>query len=86
VAVLEQQRAEGREVLESELRAWGELSESDRNRFRRAGESFAMSDHVMMDVLLAWRKQVGEKAFRRKLFEMSVSVMLEGAMPNWAEP
>lgn len=85
VAVLEEQRKCGREVSDGELRPWSDLHDEEREFFRRSGESLALPEYIMWDTLAAWRKLVGEKAFRKKMFELSVSAAIERMNRDWTE-
>jgi hypothetical protein len=84
-AVRQQQRAAGQPVDDADLRPWDELSEGERELFRRGGETLAVPDEMMWAAMAEIRKRMGEKAFRRKMFEVSVSVAIEKLNPDWSE-
>jgi hypothetical protein len=85
VAVRTQQLALGEAVSEEELIAWDNLPKDKKQLFSRSGESLAMPDYVMLETAAALRKNMGEKAFRRKMFEICVSVAFERMLPEWTE-
>jgi hypothetical protein len=85
VAVLEQHRKCGREVSDADLRTWLELCDEEREMFRRSGEALALSDYVIWDWLAGWRKMVGEKTFRKKMFELSVSAAMQTWNSDWTD-
>lgn len=85
VAVLEQQRRCGVEVADADLRPWSDLSDAEREFFRHSGESLALPDYMMWDWLASWRKMVGEKSFRKKMFELSVSAAMQTWNRDWTE-
>jgi hypothetical protein len=85
VAVRSQQRAAGQVVADDELRSWDDLPEADRELFRKSGESFALPEHMMWDAVNQMRQKMGEKAFRKKMFEISVSVAMEKMNRDWTE-
>jgi len=85
VAVRRRQRAEGQAVDEKDLRPWQELTEKEQGLFRQSGEALALPDRIMWEGVAQMRKKMGEKAFRKKMFELSVSVAVERMMPDWSE-
>jgi hypothetical protein len=85
VAVQEQQRAAGHPVADAELRPWDELPDADKEMFRRGGESLAPPEAAMCDAVGQMRQKMGEKAFRKKMFELSISAALEKMIPEWTE-
>jgi hypothetical protein len=85
MAVRKQQRAAGQVVPDEELREWKELSEDLKELFRRSAESLALPEYLMWDAVAEMRRKMGEKAFRKKMFEVSVSVAFERMLPSWSE-
>lgn len=85
VAVRLQNRAAGEPIDDADLRPWDELADAEKDTFWKAGESLALPDAVMWDLFNQMRKKMGEKAFRKKLFEVSLSVAIERMMPDWSE-
>ena len=85
VAVRKQQRVLGQAVPDEELRAWDELSDEQKEVFRRSAESLALPERAMWDAVAVMRQKMGEKSFRRKMFEISVSVAFEKMAPAWTE-
>ena len=80
-----QQRAAGHPVDDQELRTWNELPDQEKEVFRRGGESLALPEKIMWDAVAQMRQKMGEKAFRKKMFEISVSVAFERMIPAWTE-
>lgn len=85
VAVREQQRAAGQSVADEELRPWDELPDAEKELFRRGGESMAAPEEAMWAAIGKHCELMGEKAFRRKMFELSVSVAVEKLNPDWSD-
>jgi hypothetical protein len=85
IAVRKQQHAAGLAVNEDELRPWSDLPDEDKELFRRSGESLALPDEIFLEALKQQRKLMGEKAFRKKMFEIRLSVAIEKMMPEWSE-
>ena len=85
VSVNEQRRALGRAVHDDEPRAWDDLSDEQREVYRKSADSLAMPEYLMWDAVAQMRQRMGEKAFRKKLFELSVSVTFEKMLPSWSE-
>lgn len=85
VAVRKQHRACGQVVADWDLRAWEELSDSEKEVFRKSADSLALPEYLMWDAVAQMRKKMGEKAFRKKMIELSVSVAFERMVPKWSE-
>jgi hypothetical protein len=83
VAVMAERRRCGQAVSDAELRRWDDLSDEERELFRRGAESLAQPEYATWDALTRWRQMVGEKVFRKKMFEVSVSAAFERMTPNW---
>jgi hypothetical protein len=83
-AVRHQQREAGEAVDDAQLRPWAELSDVDRELFRKSGEMLAVSEETMWAAVAEMRKRMGERAFRRKLFELCVSISFERMNPDWS--
>ena len=69
VAVRKQQRADGQAVPHEDLQGWVELSEENGELFRRSGETLALPEELMWRAVEAMRETMGEKAFRKKIFD-----------------
>lgn len=85
VAVRSQHKVMGQDVPDEELRPWGDLAEAEKEVFRNSAASLAEPEQMFWDGLAQVRKQMGEKAFRKKMFELSVSVAIEKMLPSVTE-
>lgn len=84
-AAVKQQQAGGEPAGQPEVRPWEELTEREKDVFRKAGESLATPENMMWDMLGQIRKRMGEKAFRRNLFEVTLPVAIERMLPDVSE-
>jgi hypothetical protein len=84
-AVRKQQQLAGQAVADDELRPWHQLSDAEQEVFRKGGESLAMPEEAFWAELERQRKLMGEKAFRKKIFELSVAAVIKKENPNWTE-
>ena len=88
-SVREFEKAAGKTVNEDELRPWNEISEDDREIFRKGGEIFANdvlpSEQAYLDQLARTRAEMGEKAFRQKMFSICIDVAVERIASNLSE-
>jgi len=78
-------RAAGQNVGEVDLRAWNDLPDSEQEIFRRGADAITVPDEVMWAKLEEQRKFMGEKAFRTKIFELCVDIMIENIRPEFSE-
>jgi hypothetical protein len=89
-AVREFEKQAGKEVTDEELRPWNEISDEDREIYRKAGEAIAggmlLSEQYMWErVMPQVRAEMGEKAFRRKLFSICIEQAVQGIAPHLSE-
>ena len=59
--------------------------EGQKEVFRRGGESLAPAEQAMWDAVAVMRQEIGEKAFRQRLFAISVVAAFKKVVPGWAE-
>jgi len=83
--VKKQQRELGQEIPDAEVRNWEELSDEQKEVYRKSADSLALPEYLMWDAIAQMRKKMGEKAFRRKMFELSVSVAFQRLLPDRSE-
>lgn len=77
IGVRKSQQAAGQIIPEAELRPWNHLTDSEKEIFRRGGELSAYPDEVMWTSVKRVRKEMGEKAFRKKMFKTAISALIE---------
>src|SRR5688500_487281 len=77
MAIKEHQQAAGRPVAEGDLVPWEQLSEAEKEIFRQSGEDLAggatQREQAMWAELERRRAEMGEKAFREKMYSICVS-------------
>jgi len=92
LTVKKQQRKAGLPVNKPDLALWEELTESAREVFRKSGESLLANKKAKENYEAMWlaemprvRKEMGEKAFRAKLFEVCVAQAVSRIAPQMTE-
>jgi hypothetical protein len=88
-SVSEFEKEAGKTVKANDLLAWQDLSEEDRELYRKGGEAIAggslRSEQAMWDQLALIRAEMGEKAFRKKIFSICIDIAVEGLAPHLSE-
>jgi hypothetical protein len=81
LAIKENEQAAGKPVSECDLAAWDDLSEVDKEVFRQSGVDMSggatRREQAFWDELDRQRQLIGEKAFLRMMFQMSISAAVE---------
>src|SRR5687768_16292338 len=88
-SVQEFEKAAGKPISEDELRACETTTDEDREYYRKGGEADAggvlRSEQFMWHQLGQDRRQVGEKAFRQKVFSICIDIAVELIAPHLSE-
>ena len=86
LTIKENEKLAGRPILDADLTPWDQLDAGQREVFRRSGEDLGYgetpSEQVMWNELERRRDEMGEKAFREKMFSLCVSIAVEGVQPQ----
>jgi hypothetical protein len=88
-AIKENEQAAGKPVDELDLVPWEQLSEADKEIFRQSGQDMSggatRREQAMWAELERRREEMGEKAFREKMYSICVGIALERIAPGAPE-
>lgn len=86
ITIREHERAAGRTVPEADLTPWEKLDENQKEVFRKSGEDIGYgeppSEQAFWNEMERRRGEMGEKAFRMEMFEISISEAVRRIAPD----
>ena len=86
ITIRENEKAAGIEVPEADLKPWDQLEEAQKEVFRKSGEDLnygeTPSEQAFWNELERRRAEMGEKAFRAKVFEITIDEAIRRIAPN----